>query len=104
MNIYITPSNEEKLRNEKSMSGLINRLLSDYYATQPVSYKEPTVDTTVTEPEDEEDPESWYGVSLKDLVYDQTWKVVMNLNTEEPVEPKADKKLIAKLIARRQVG
>lgn len=32
MNIYITPQNEEKLRQEPSMSGLINSLLMQHYA------------------------------------------------------------------------
>lgn len=30
MNIYITEDNEKYLRTQKSMSGLINRLLDDY--------------------------------------------------------------------------
>lgn len=35
MNIYITPTNEERLRNEESMSGLINKLLYEYYDGVP---------------------------------------------------------------------
>ena len=31
MNIYITKDNEDRLRAEESMSGLINKLLNDYY-------------------------------------------------------------------------
>lgn len=35
MNIYITKQNEEKLRGEKSMSGLINHLLDLHYGHLP---------------------------------------------------------------------
>lgn len=31
MNIYITSQNEEHLRKEESMSGLVNKLLDDHY-------------------------------------------------------------------------
>lgn len=31
MNIYITKDNEERLKQEPSMSGLINKLLGEYY-------------------------------------------------------------------------
>lgn len=37
MNIYISPQNEERLRNEASMSGLINKLLSEHYGQETVS-------------------------------------------------------------------
>lgn len=37
MNIYISKENEERLRQEASMSGLINHLLEEYYAGQPVT-------------------------------------------------------------------
>jgi hypothetical protein len=33
MNIYINKTNEERLNNEPSKSGLINKLLDEYYAT-----------------------------------------------------------------------
>lgn len=34
MNIYISPSNEELLRKEASMSGLINKLLEEHYGRE----------------------------------------------------------------------
>jgi len=34
MNIYITPTNQERLRKEASMSGLINGLLKNHYANK----------------------------------------------------------------------
>lgn len=36
MNIYITKANEELLKKEKSMSGLINKLLSTHYGARTV--------------------------------------------------------------------
>lgn len=39
MNIYITPQNEEKLRQEPSMSGLINSLLEMHYAGKVLTKK-----------------------------------------------------------------
>lgn len=36
MNIYIKPELEKKLRDEESMSGLINKLLADYYLLETV--------------------------------------------------------------------
>jgi hypothetical protein len=42
MNIYITKQNEERLRKESSMSGLVNRLLSEHYKIQDfkgITYK-----------------------------------------------------------------
>lgn len=35
MNIYITKDNTERLKNESSMSGLINRLLNNHYGKKP---------------------------------------------------------------------
>lgn len=39
MNIYISPENEKHLRKEESMSGLINRLLGEYYSQERVTKK-----------------------------------------------------------------
>ena len=39
MNIYISPENEKHLRKEESMSGLINRLLGEYYSQGMVTKK-----------------------------------------------------------------
>lgn len=51
MNIYITPQNEEQLRKEVSMSGLINRLLAEYFehnALKDTLQTKPPITTTVT--------------------------------------------------------
>lgn len=37
MNIYISPENEKHLRKEESMSGLINRLLGEFYSQGKVT-------------------------------------------------------------------
>ena len=44
MNIYITDKNQELLRKEVSMSGLINRLLEEYYA-KPIQLSYASADT-----------------------------------------------------------
>lgn len=43
MNIYISPKNEALLRNEESMSGLINRLLTEHYGKTVKIEKKPSV-------------------------------------------------------------
>ena len=39
MNIYIRPDLEQRLRQEDSMSGLINKLLEDYFTPLPLNSK-----------------------------------------------------------------
>lgn len=48
MNIYITTQNEEKLRQEKSMSGLINQLLDQHYGHSPFNKPLPHIPGLVT--------------------------------------------------------
>lgn len=49
MNIYIRPDLEQRLRQEDSMSGLINKLLDDYFQDPPTPYKKSIVEDSSLE-------------------------------------------------------
>lgn len=49
MNIYIRPDLQEHLRKEKSMSGLVNKLLHDHYDKLGYNIQRPVEDSSMVE-------------------------------------------------------